>query len=503
METFVINFSLFLFLFWGLYVLFFKKETFFNHNRVYLILAPILAAVIPFILINQLNFNQGNTFNWQEITPLLFTENIEEVNINTESTNSNIVDLTLKNILIIAYLLGAAFMLFNFFRKLKQYYTLKNKAKPMQTAIGKVYTLQNSKAAFTFLNKIFIGDQLENEVQKEILQHEAVHKKQKHSFDLVYYEILKITFWFHPAIYSLQNQIKLIHEYIADAKVSSQISIKKYYENLLNGFFGVKQISFTSQFFNHSLIKKRIIMLQKSKSNKTALLKYLMVIPLSLAMLTYVSCSQDESMTQPENNKQETSEVENIIKLEVEDVHNLSEDEQKVFASQLSKILSNNTPTQFVLFDDYEEKSITINKEARANLSSKKSQLNPETESVSSDELTFSVIDTPPLYIGCDDNLSKEEAKKCFSQKISEFVGSNFNTDLAEENGLTGLHRIYVQFKISKEGQITDVRSRSPYAYLRDEAERVINNLPQMKPGENKGQKVGVLYSLPISFNIE
>ncbi|MGO1751434.1 MAG: M56 family metallopeptidase [Psychroflexus sp.] len=503
METFVINFSLFLFLFWGLYILFFKKETFFHHNRVYLILTPILATVLPFILINQLNINQGNTFNWQEITPLLFTENIEEVNINAANTNSNIVDLSFKNVLIIVYFLGVAFMLFNFFRKLKLYHVLKNKAKSMQTAFGEVYVIQNSKAAFTFLNKIFIGDLLENEAQKEILQHEVVHKKQKHSFDLVYYEILKIIFWFHPSIYSLQNQIKLIHEYIADAKVSSRISKKKYYENLLNGFFDVKQISFTSQFFNHSLIKKRIIMLQKSKSNKTALLKYLMVIPLSLAMLTYVSCSQDESMTQPENNKQETSEVENIIKLEVEDVHNLSEDEQKVFASQLSKILSNNTPTQFVLFDEYEEKSITINEEVRANLSSNESKIITETESASSDEISFAIIDTPPLYIGCDANLSKEEAKKCFSQKISEFVGSNFNIDLAKENGLTGVHRIYVRFKISKEGQITDVQSRSKNSFLGEEAERVIKNLPQMKPGENDGQKVGVLYSLPISFEIK
>ena len=128
---------------------------------------PILATVLPFILINQLNINQGNTFNWQEITPLLFTENIEEVNINAANTNSNIVDLSFKNVLIIVYFLGVAFMLFNFFRKLKLYHVLKNKAKSMQTAFGEVYVIQNSKAAFTFLNKIFIGDLLENEAQKK------------------------------------------------------------------------------------------------------------------------------------------------------------------------------------------------------------------------------------------------------------------------------------------------------------------------------------------------
>lgn len=63
--------------------------------------------------------------------------------------------------------------------------------------------------------------------------------------------------------------------------------------------------------------------------------------------------------------------------------------------------------------------------------------------------------------------------------------------------------RITVQFKIDAQGKIVDVKARSQVKELELEAERVVNSLPQMIPGEQKGQKVGVIYSLPIVFEVE
>lgn len=88
------------------------------------------------------------------------------------------------------------------------------------------------------------------------------------------------------------------------------------------------------------------------------------------------------------------------------------------------------------------------------------------------------------------------------SDKIKKIVGNEFDTGLAEDLGLTGINRVYVQFKINKNGDVTDVRARNPHARLQREAERVVKKLPKMKPGEQRGQKVGVLYSLPITFQV-
>ena len=89
------------------------------------------------------------------------------------------------------------------------------------------------------------------------------------------------------------------------------------------------------------------------------------------------------------------------------------------------------------------------------------------------------------------------------STKIAEFINSNFNTGVADNLNISGKQRISVQFKIDKTGNIVDVRARAPKRELEMEAIRVVQRLPQMEPGEQKGEKVGVIYSLPIVFEVK
>ena len=117
-------------------------------------------------------------------------------------------------------------------------------------------------------------------------------------------------------------------------------------------------------------------------------------------------------------------------------------------------------------------------------------------------EVPFSVIENVPVFPGCEkgDNAKK---KACMSAKISKFVNRKFNTELASDLGLTGRQRISVIFKISKTGDITGVRARAPHPGLEKEAARVINLLPKMKPGKQRGKPVTVPYSLPIIFQVQ
>ena len=89
------------------------------------------------------------------------------------------------------------------------------------------------------------------------------------------------------------------------------------------------------------------------------------------------------------------------------------------------------------------------------------------------------------------------------SDKITKFVQKKFNTDLAGDLGLTGKQRISVIFKIDKKGNVTGVRSRAPHPRLEKEAARVVNMLPKMKPGRQRGKAVVVPYSLPITFFVQ
>ena len=117
-------------------------------------------------------------------------------------------------------------------------------------------------------------------------------------------------------------------------------------------------------------------------------------------------------------------------------------------------------------------------------------------------DVPFAFIENVPVYPGCEkgNNAAK---RKCMSDKINKFVQKKFNTDLAGDLGLTGRQRINVIFKIDKKGDVVGVRSRAPHPRLEKEAARVINLLPKMKPGKQRGKAVTVPYSLPIVFQVQ
>ena len=118
-------------------------------------------------------------------------------------------------------------------------------------------------------------------------------------------------------------------------------------------------------------------------------------------------------------------------------------------------------------------------------------------------DVPFAVIEDVPIYPGCENMNNNEQRKQCMSEKITEFVNRRFNTGLGSELGLSGINRIYVQFRIEKNGTITVLGARAPHPRLQQEAERVVNSLPKMQPGKQRGQAVGVLYSLPITFRVQ
>ncbi|PID68250.1 MAG: energy transducer TonB [Flavobacteriia bacterium] len=118
------------------------------------------------------------------------------------------------------------------------------------------------------------------------------------------------------------------------------------------------------------------------------------------------------------------------------------------------------------------------------------------------EDVPFSVIEDVPVYPGCKG--SKEQLKKCFSEKVQKLINKKFNADLANELGLDpGKKRISVMFKIDQKGNITNVRARAPHKRLEAEAIRVVKLLPQMTPGKQRGRPVPVKYALPITFIVQ
>lgn len=123
------------------------------------------------------------------------------------------------------------------------------------------------------------------------------------------------------------------------------------------------------------------------------------------------------------------------------------------------------------------------------------------------DAMPYATVDKAPAYPGCE-NLSGKELQSCTTEKITNFVNTNFDTSLGKKLGISGMTRIVVQFKIDEDGKITQVRSRSladkpnVRQILETEATRVVKSLPQMQPGQYKNNNVAIMYSLPIQFAV-
>jgi hypothetical protein len=467
----LIQILVFQILFLAVYEAFLKKETFFNLNRIYLLLTPILGTVLPFISIDFIQKSIPQEYIVQLPSVVVGGTISEAIPSASSLWIPSLLDFWLLGIG-----LSAVFFFWKFFKIAKLYFS-------GTTAYSdgfKLKILPKTEVAFSFFNTIFLGENISEENSSNIIAHEKIHIQQKHTLDLLFFEILRIVFWFNPLVYLFQNRMATLHEFIADEKVTAKKDKKQYYQNLLSEVFQTEKISFINTFFNQSLIKKRISMLQKSKSRKTAQLKYLLLLPAICTMLIYTACSNDPKAEETQIVQQSDSEVMNKINELAEAI--MKKGEMTPEEEKALKLLTTEAQPGDKVYTSVQE------------------YLN-ETEGEGDMSVAFSEIERVPTYPGCSGD--NETLKKCFTERISAFVGENFNTKLGKDLGLTGRQRIVVQFKIDKAGNIVDVKAKAPKPELEAEAIRIIKKLPQMQPGEQKGKKVNVIYSLPIVFEVK
>ncbi len=281
-----------------IYDVFLKRDTFFNWNRAYLLITTLLSIILPFVKIEQ----------FKDVVPRQFIIMLPEVILgNLTQTESNFIlenGIQQTSGFVITwelfFILGATIAFILFIYKLIKIGVLIYKNPKHWKGNILIIKLLNSSAAFSFLHYIFLGERIKVLEKESIFKHELIHVQEKHTLDLLFFEVLRILFWFNPLIYMYQNRMSTLHEYIADAKAVKTQDETKYYENLLAQVFETKSVSFINTFFKQSLIKKRIVMLTKSKSKQVNLIKYALLIPMVFGMLMYTSSNAQEKVSKEE-----------------------------------------------------------------------------------------------------------------------------------------------------------------------------------------------------------
>lgn len=112
-------------------------------------------------------------------------------------------------------------------------------------------------------------------------------------------------------------------------------------------------------------------------------------------------------------------------------------------------------------------------------------------------------VDIVPIFPGCEGLSSNEDRIACMSSKVKKFISRKFNTDKFHYLDGGSKVRMYVDFRIDKYGNVTDITARAPDKKLEEEASRVVGKLPQMTPGKQKDVPVDVQYLVPIIFQIQ
>ncbi len=296
-------------LLYAVYWLFLRRETFSRLNRFYLLGAGVLSLVIPAAEFPEIISESVNNqvVSVISVVPIL-QENKLETAVTThagveklETASGSVywqwVSIFWKPMVWCLYWAGVAVFFIKFAKTSWNLYRIIAKHEKTKQGDYILINYSGTQGIFSFFNFLFWSSQIPpNEL---IMKHELAHIRQRHSFDILFFEMLAVVFWFNPVIALYQKSIRLIHEYLADEAVTGQISSKTDYAHTLLAYATQSSnVSLFAHYFSYPQIsypqtlKQRIMKIYQEKSNTKARLKYLLAVPVLLVCLLVAACEK-------------------------------------------------------------------------------------------------------------------------------------------------------------------------------------------------------------------
>ena len=276
-ATYLLKSALWLTGFALVYLLFLRNERFFVLKRVYLITGLVFSIVFPLIAVRyQVNIPAPQIDLIPVTGPAISTP-------DQQSTPDKSTDFLL--ILMVLYISGVLFLAYRILRHAGSIVKIINKENVTTDKEIRLIRSRHFPVSFSFFNYVFINPVIEAGEVKEIMNHEIVHVKQKHWFDLVLAEFLRIIQWINPFMWMYTEFIKVNHEYLADeAALQRTESPANYRAALINQMMASPVFSLTNS-FNYSLSKKRFEMMKKIVISPYRKMKVLLVLPVCVVII--------------------------------------------------------------------------------------------------------------------------------------------------------------------------------------------------------------------------
>lgn len=266
---------------------FLRRSTFHSYNRLYLLGAMLAGIIVPLLSLQwENNLNEPASQNNVVYVALSAKENLIQTADKVQTNIPQGIDWLM--VLQVIYLLGVLISFTLLLRSAIKTFRLFRHGNKVTIDGFSVIETQQAHGPFSFFGLIFISaanhyspDQL-----SMILEHENRHNKYLHSFDLLFAELCKTIFWFHPLPYICKQRLLMVHEFQADMAVQQPLV---NYSSFLVAQSFVQNSPVLSHSFLHSPLKKRILMLTRKSS---AMAKSKMLIAIPVLAITLVCCSK-------------------------------------------------------------------------------------------------------------------------------------------------------------------------------------------------------------------
>ena len=150
---------------------------------------------------------------------------------------------------------------------------------------------------FSFLRTVYMGFNYSSSERRMILSHEASHVRHRHSYERLALSVLRSILWFNPFLWIAEKDLREVQEWEADRDVLKEGNdLTLYRTAIFKQLFGYNPE--ISSGLNHSLTKKRFIMMTKTRPGRYATLRLAAALPLITATFLAFGCGIREQTQQ-------------------------------------------------------------------------------------------------------------------------------------------------------------------------------------------------------------
>lgn len=284
------------------YLLFLRKDTFFNWRRFSLLGFMTVTPVLPW-----LTLPTGTAPRISAAEDYL-TVRLPEVLLNADQHPVAEASFTPVQVIYLIYIGVTTLLLLRLMAQCFGLIRLLHRCPTACIAGTRVRLLPDVQGPFSFFRWIFLPQTLSGTpMAEEILAHELAHVRQRHSIDVMAGELMCAFCWFNPFAWILKREMHTNLEHLADASVLDQGYAPKTYQYHLLALSFPKAAATIYNNFNVLPLKKRIQMMNKQRTRQGWKLKYLLFIPLA-ALLGTACTNETEQTTAPEASQEKATE---------------------------------------------------------------------------------------------------------------------------------------------------------------------------------------------------